>query len=356
MSIWEAILQGIIQGLTEFLPVSSSGHLSIIQHFLGKNIEGAQAFSLFLHFGTLVAVFIVYRNILWDLIVELCATIRDGFFDLLGLIRYGKGNFEQRAKWKLSEMNETRRMGVCIIVACICAFLLFIPLFGFLGLTTKSGDAVKTFADLSEYTSEDADILLEGICLLITGGLLLYATKIAQRRRSAAPGEVSLRSAIFMGIGQCFATLPGLSRSGTTTTLGMITGAEKNKALEFAFIMGIPAVLAGNVLEIATMTDRDWERFELAPAIVGVLFAAVVGVLAIIGLRWVVTNNKLHYFGYYCLAAGLIVIVIAIIEKATGCSAAVPASELLGAVSSADVSAADVSAADLLVSAADILG
>ena len=351
MNIWEAILQGFVQGLTEFLPVSSSGHVSLVQHFLGKNIEGAQAFTLFLHFGTLAAVFIVYRDIIWDLIVELCATIRDGAADLWGLIRHGKGKFTPRASWKLSEMNETRRMGMLIIVASMCAILLFLPVFGFLGLTTQSGEEVKTLSDISEYTSEDADIMVEGIFLLITGVLLLVATKKAKQRRedgTCGSGEVTLRSAVAMGIGQCFAAMPGLSRSGTTTTLGMMTGAEKNKALQFSFIMGIPAILAANVLEVATMTDEQWEEFQLFPVIVGVLVSAVVGIAAIIALRWIVTNDKLHYFGYYCLAMGTIVIVIAIVEMATGCGNSVPASELLA------VSGADVSSADIVASLADV--
>jgi len=352
MNIWEAILQGIVQGFTEFLPVSSSGHVSLVQHFLGKNIEGAQAFTLFLHFGTLAAVFVVYRQIIWDLIVELCATIKDGAHDLWGLIRYGKGKFELNASWKPTEMNETRRMGMLIIVSCMCAILLFVPVFGFLGLTTASGEEVKTMTDLSQYTSEDSDIIVEGLCLLVTGFLLLYATNAANRRRSTGDitdGEVTLKTAIIMGIGQCFATLPGLSRSGTTTSLGMIHRADKNKALQFSFIMGIPAVLAGNVLEIATMTDEQWDKFEVLPVLIGVIFAAVVGILSIFGLRWIVSNNKLNYFGYYCLAMGALVIIIAIIEKTTGCGNAVPAAELLG-----EVTSTDVSAADLVASLADV--
>jgi len=124
----------------------------------------------------------------------------------------------------------------------------------------------------------------------------------------------------------------------------MIHKVDKNKALQFSFIMGIPAVLAGNVLEIATMTDEQWDKFEVMPVLMGVIFAAVVGILSIFGLRWIVANNKLNYFGYYCLAVGAVVIIIAIIEKTTGCGTAVPAAELLGEISPTDVSPADVAA------------
>ncbi len=352
MTIWEAIIQGIIQGLTEFLPVSSSGHVSIAQHFLKLNNNDAQAFTMFLHFGTLIAVFVAYRRRIWDLIVEFFSMVGDLFKDLADLIKKGKGNYDKRFNLKLSDMEENRRLVILVIVACFCAILLFLPLFGFLGLTFADGEKVKTLADISEYTSEDASILLEGLCLLLTGFLLLYATRIAKRREYAGEnlsGDVTLRSSIAMGIGQSFAALPGLSRSGTTTTLGMIFGTQKNKALEFSFIIGIPAVLAANVLEVASMTDAQWDEFQFGPVIVGIIFAAVVGLLSIAGLKWIVSNDKLHYFGYYCLAAGAVVAIIAIIECFTGCGNSVPATDILNLASGSDT----VSAADAIASVAD---
>ena len=354
MTIWEAIIQGIIQGLTEFLPVSSSGHVSIAQHFLHLNGDGAQAFTMFLHFGTLIAVFVAYREVIWDLIVEFCLMVRDLCLDLWDRIK-GRSGSKKRFEWKLDKMGELRRMVVFVILACACAILLFLPLFGFLGLYGADGEKVKTLADLSEYTSEDASILLEGLCLLVTGFLLIYATRLARERENSknpGSGELTVKSSVAMGIGQCIAALPGLSRSGTTTTLGMINGVEKNKALEFSFIIGIPAVLASNVLEVASMSDSDWNEFQIAPVLVGVLVAAIVGILAIAGLRWIVTNDKLHYFGYYCLAAGAIVIVVALIEVATGCNGGVDANEMLMAASATD---AVTSFSDAAASLADVV-
>ena len=121
-----------------------------------------------------------------------------------------------------------------------------------------------------------------------------------------------------MGIGQCIAAMPGISRSGTTTTMGMLTGAEKNTALEFSFIMGIPAVLAANLLEVK---DTDWSSVSgstIVAILVGVVVSAVVGVLAIKFLKWIVSNDKFHYFGYYCLFLGVVVIVVATIESVLG--------------------------------------
>lgn len=364
MSIWEAIIQGIIQGLTEFLPVSSSGHVSIAQHFLHLNGEGAQAYTMFLHFGTLIAVFIVYRRIIWDLIVEACLMIRDIFLDLYDLVTKGSGRYKKRFTTKLDEMDELRRMVIYVIVACACAIVLFLPLFGFLGLTFPDGEKVKTFADISEYTSEDASIFLEGLCLLVTGFLLIYATKMAKERERSGnrsggnrDGIMTMPAAIAMGLGQCVAALPGLSRSGTTTTLGMIKGVEKNKALEFSFIIGIPAVLASNVLEVAKMSESDWDNFQTGPVLVGVIVSAIFGILAIAGLRWIVTNDKLHYFGYYCLAIGSVVIIIALIEKITGCGgSSMNAAEMLSSISSSDmVSGSDILSGSDAVSLADII-
>lgn len=352
MSIWDAIIQGIVQGLTEFLPVSSSGHVSIVQHFTGTNIEGAQSFTLFLHFGTLIAVFIAYWNIIKDLIVEGCMMIRDLVLDLVTWLREIKTNFRKFGfavfkkgcrkkkkyikgdyifKWRLSLMNENRRMVCMVILACACAILLFVPVFGGLGLES-GGEAVKTLADISEYTSEDSNIIVEGICLLLTGALLLGSTRVANKRsESDTIGEVTQKPAIAMGLGQCIAALPGLSRSGTTTTLGMLCGVEKNKALQFSFIIGIPAVLASSVLELLGMEAADWQNLGgTMPVIVGVAVSAVVGVLSIIGLKWIVKNNKLHYFGYYCLAAGVVCIVVSIIEMAMGLSGTEFVAMLLG--------------------------
>ena len=311
MNIWEAIIQGIIQGLTEFLPVSSSGHLSLAQHVLpstssGTSDVGNQALSLFLHFGTLLAVFIVYREIIWKMILEFFGMCREIF----------TGKFV----WKLDQMNKERRMVIFVVVASAFAILLFLPVLGWMGLET-GGEPVKKFADLAEYFSNDNSIMAEGIFFTITGILILLAT-VFECRIGHSPknkdGVITMRNACAMGIGQCIAAMPGISRSGTTTTMGMLTGAEKNTALEFSFIMGIPAVLAANLLEVK---DTDWSAVSgstIAAIIVGVIVSAVVGVLAIKFLKWIVANDKFHYFGYYCLILGIVVIIVASVESILG--------------------------------------
>ena len=296
MNIWEAIIQGIVQGLTEFLPVSSSGHLSLVQHILpstssGNNDVGNQALSLFLHFGTLLAVFIVYRDIIWKMILE--------FFSML---------------------NKERRMVIFVVVASAFAIILFLPLLGWLGLET-GGEPVKKLSDLAEYFSNDRSIMAEGIFFTLTGILILLATVFdfhIGKSPKNKDGVITMKNACAMGLGQCIAAMPGISRSGTTTTMGMLTGAEKNAALEFSFIMGIPAVLAANLLEVK---DTDWSTVSgstIVAILVGVVVSAVVGVLAIKFLKWIVSNDKFHYFGYYCLVLGVVVIIVATIESVLG--------------------------------------
>ncbi|MBQ9993340.1 MAG: undecaprenyl-diphosphate phosphatase [Clostridia bacterium] len=357
MNFWDAIIQGIVQGLTECLPVSSSGHVSLVQHFTGKNIEGAQTFTLFLHFGTLIAVFIVYRKLIGELILEFFSMVKDLWHDFVALLKNGKRGFEKKFSWQLTSMNENRRMIIFLFIACACAILLFLPIFGIFGLYDSSGELVKTISDISEYTSEDADIIVEGVCLLVTGALLLYATYIARKRKGTSLENTSMtmKSSVAMGLGQCLAAMPGLSRSGTTTTLGMITGTEKNKALQFSFILGIPTILAANVLELVKMDSAERASIDVGIVLLGVVVSAVFGILAIAALKWIVSNDKLHYFGIYCLIVGTIVIAIAIAERAMDVDGIGFIRELFGKndaviASSSDItSIADVVSSDMVI-------
>ncbi len=328
MKFFDVIFQAIIQGLTEFLPVSSSGHVSLYQHLSGNSGDGAQTFTLFLHVGTLIAVFVAYRKLIAELILEFFSMCGDLFkfsFDWVKVLwlKVTKKPFEKAKKAirNMPEMNDTRRMVVMVIVASAWAVLLFLPVFSWTGLTMADGENVENVADLSTYFSEDKGILAEGLFLLVTGAMLLYATYLSKNR--AGSEKIKLKNACAMGVAQCFAAMPGISRSGSTTTAGMITGLEKNTALSMSFIMSIPAVLAATLLDIKnefidTPAAERITNFTAFDVIVGIVVSAVVGILAIVGLKWIVNNNKLNYFGWYCLAMGFVVIVIAVIEYSTG--------------------------------------
>lgn len=305
MTILEAVIQGVIQGATEFLPVSSSGHLSISQHMFGIELPGI-LFDIMLHLGTLVAVVFVYRSLIWRLIKE--------FFSLLGDL------FRGRFKW--GEMSSDRRLIFMLVIGLLPLFLLFLPI---------PGTDMK-IKDLSEQLASDSGILTEGLALLVTSALLFLGIW-ANKRNSAparSPGrhwakgtcsgrdELTTGDAIMIGITQCLAAIfPGLSRSGSTMSVGLLRGVSQQAALDYSFVMGIPSIAAAALLSLKDVGTAG-ESIGMTPLIVGVVTAAVVGFLAIKLLKWIVTTNKLSIFAVYTLVAGLAVTAIGIIELTRG--------------------------------------
>lgn len=300
MTVFEAIIQGIIQGATEFLPVSSSGHLSISKHLFGIELPGI-LFDIMLHLGTLVAVVFVYRKLIWRLLKEfgsLCVDVVHGRF-----------------KW--SEMNHDRRLIFMLIIGLLPLFLLFAPIPG-------TGMQLK---DLSDQLGSDSSMLAEGLALLATSALLFLGIRAdrlthkktiqdRQGRRVQNPGRKKLHTvdAIVIGLTQCVAAVfPGLSRSGSTLSVGLLRGINQQTALDYSFVLGIPAIAAAAVVSLKDL-GSDGAAIGAAPLIAGVITAAIVGFLAIKLLKWIVTTNKLTIFAYYTLIAGTLVTVLGIIE------------------------------------------
>ena len=214
MSILSAILQGILQGLTEFLPVSSSGHLSLYQYFTGINSESSVTFSVMLHLGTLLAVIIAFWPTVWQLLKEFFLLFADLFRGRL---------FKQPA-------TPYRRMLYLLILSCV-PLLLVLPL-----------------QELITSVSADNDILVEGICFLITSALLFLADRAPRGHRDAS--TMKGKHALAIGVAQLFATLPGISRSGSTISVGQLCGLERSYAVSYSFILGLPAVLAAGILDL----------------------------------------------------------------------------------------------------------
>ncbi|HEX2986006.1 MAG TPA: undecaprenyl-diphosphate phosphatase [Caproiciproducens sp.] len=304
MSIIQAILQGIIQGATEFLPVSSSGHLSLAQHFMGLRVPSL-LFDVMLHLGTLIAVIVVYRKLVWNLICE--------FFSLLGDL------FTGRFKWR--RMDPNRRLLVMLIIGLVPLFLLFLPVPG-------TGMQLKDYADL---WATDNDIIIEGGSLIMTSILLTLGILSSKKNgvRHVAHGKASrnntggrrqfnLIDAVTVGVVQCVAALfPGLSRSGSTLSAGLMRGINRQTALDYSFVIGIPSILAAVMLELKDALHTP-STIGAAPILAGVITAAVVGFLAIKLLRWMVTTDKLHVFAIYTLVLGVIVVILGIMEHRTG--------------------------------------
>ncbi|MCU6718796.1 undecaprenyl-diphosphate phosphatase [Porcipelethomonas ammoniilytica] len=282
MNIFEAIMQGIIQGLTEFLPVSSSGHLSLYQHFTGNSGEGALLFSAVLHLGTLVAVFTAFRKTIWELIKELGFMIKDIF----------TGKF----KWK--EMNPPRRA----IIMMIISLLMLIPFY--------------IFKDFFEGVSEDSDIIVEGICFLYTATILFLSDRCVKGNKKF--GDITVKNAVTVGAFQGVALLPGVSRSGSTISGGLFCGFERETAVQYSFILGIPAILGGCLLQVKDAVDQKAMDIEPLNFAVGFIVSAIVGICAIKMVNWLVKSDKFKIFAVYTLILGVVVIGIGIFEHAVG--------------------------------------
>ncbi|MGN0608390.1 MAG: undecaprenyl-diphosphate phosphatase [Oscillospiraceae bacterium] len=283
MTILEAILQGIIQGLTEFLPVSSSGHLSVFQHLFVINGESGVSFTLVLHLGTLIAVFVAFWDRIKKLIIEFFRMVKDIF----------TGKF----KWKT--MNAERRMIVMIVISIL-------PLFGF-----------YIFKDFFEGLSTDASVIAEGAGFLYTSGLLFLSTSKACSNGTHTCGQLSARAAVFIGVFQGIALVPGISRSGSTISAGLIMGLKREEAVDYSFILGIPVILAGALLELKDLGGSG-EAVNAAPLLIGFAVSAVAGYLAIRLIKLLVVSDKFRIFAYYTLIIGIIVLGIGIYEAVSG--------------------------------------
>lgn len=292
MGILEAIIQGFVQGATEFLPVSSSGHLSLSQHIMGVQLNSL-LFDVLLHLGTLLAVVFVYRELLARLFVT--------FFRTIWALLTGK--------FRWSERTEEQNLLFLLCLGLLPLGLLFVPVPG-------SGKAVKDFAD---QWSTDNDILLEGIALLATS-LLLTLGIHAEKRHGEGRKEYRIRDAFAVGLAQCMAAVfPGISRSGSTWSVGVLCGVDRQKALDYSFVLGLPAILAATAVSLG---DAVQEPLELgtAPLIAGMATAAVVGCLAIKVFQWMAASNKMKGFAWYTFIMGTAAIIIGIIEHSMGVS------------------------------------
>lgn len=306
MNIFEAIVLGAVQGLTEFLPVSSSGHLAIFQHFFGLN-DNNLFFNVMLHVGTLTAVCAVY----WRLFLRLIKS----FFMILKKIFTGK--------FKWSEMDADENLVMMIIIGLLPLFLLFLPIGG--GMKIK---------DLADKWNSDGYLIITAISLLVTSFLLviginanrkttiLYKSHGKLRADGAGRRKLNPVDAIFIGLFQAVAAIfPGISRSGSTLTAGELRKINKQRALDYSFVLGTPAIIAAALLEgkdALFPADGSAVSIEFFPTLIGIITSAIVGFLAIRLFKWLLSTNRMYYFVLYTAGAGIICLVISIIELISG--------------------------------------
>ncbi len=275
MSWWQALILGIVQGLTEFLPVSSSGHLEIGQALLGTASEENLFFTVVLHIATVLSTIVV----LWGEVKTLFS-----------------GTFTTPA-W-----NKEKQYVSLILLSCIPVFIV--------GVFFK--EQVESFFG--------SGLLIVGVCLLVTAFLLWlseYLSARSLRAQAAAsqsdkrPHDVRWQDALIIGCAQAVAVLPGLSRSGSTIATGLLCGVKKEQVAQFSFLMVLIPVLGDAFLEILKVLTGSVEVPSIGwlPLVVGFLSAFVVGCLACKFMLAVVRRQKLTYFAVYCLAVGLFAIV-----------------------------------------------
>lgn len=290
MGIFEAILLGIIQGLTEFLPVSSSGHLAIFQKLFGMNEVGI-AFDVFLHLGTLIAVFIIYRKDILRLIVDGIGIVVDS---CTNIYRFFRSVIKHEQVEYIQVIRTTyRKFALLVIVSTIPT--------GIIGLLAK--DVVSSASDT---------LIIPGICLLITAVLLFISDQLPDGDKT--PKRTGYFNAVFMGVCQGIATLPGLSRSGTTIAAGLLCGLRRDFVVKYSFIMSIPAILGATILEIPDMS-KDIATTGALVYVVGMIVAAIVGYICIKTMLVVVRNKKFKYFSYYCAIMGVVAIIASVLIK-----------------------------------------
>lgn len=277
MSVLEAILFGALQALTEFLPVSSSGHLRLAHELLGVGFDQSILFDVLLHGGTLIAVFVVYRARIVDLLM-------------------GARDAAQGRDGRLLESDAVRLLLLLAIAT--------IPT-GIIGIAMKDWIESDFFGAAAV-----------GALLVVNGGIL-YASRFLQRGSSEgaeSPGSSGVRalqyagivwwSALLIGIAQGLAVLPGISRAGLTIVVALSLGATRARAAEFSFLLSIPAILGAIVLEIPKLA-RGGGAEQAGIYALGALSAAVLGVFALKALLIMLENARMYRFAWYCWLVGL---------------------------------------------------
>ena len=278
MTISSAILLGIVQGVAEFLPISSSGHLAILQNLFALSAgEDHLFFDVLLHLGTLISICVCY----WG---DIVAMVREVFIVLRG---------GRRADGTPVQGNlGAARLFMMIVVGPL-------PLF----LVLPINDKVEELYYITPFI---------GVALLLTGCMLFVSDKMTPGKRTEK--NMRFRDALVIGLCQCVATLPGLSRSGTTITAGIATGLDRNFAMKYSFLLSLPAVLGANLLSFIKALGEESIDASLIPAyLIGMLAAMLSGIAAISLMKLIAKKSKFGWFAYYCWGAGVLTIIFSLI-------------------------------------------
>ena len=276
MSVFHAIILGIVQGVAEFLPISSSGHLSILNNLFGLSSaeEGHLFFDVLLHFGTFVSICVVYWNDIVDMLHE-----------VLGILNRGPIAEERRERYPAA------RLFFMIFVATLPLFL------------------VLPFKDMLEVLYYNNYFI--GVSLLLTGCLLYVSDKMSVGRKTG--NTMTVLDALIVGLCQSVAIIPGLSRSGTTISAGIATGMKREFAVKFSFLLSLPAVFGANILSFADAFKSGIDWNSVPAYLVGTAVSMVLGIASLSLLKHIVSNGKFGNFAYYCWLVGVLSIILTMI-------------------------------------------
>ena len=275
MTISSAIILGIVQGVAEFLPISSSGHLAVLQNLFDLSAgEDHLFFDVLLHLGTLISICVCY----WG---DIVAMVREVFIVLRG----GRRADGTPVQGHLG----AARLFLMIVVGTL-------PLF----LVLPINDKVEELYYITPFI---------GAALLLTGCVLFVSDKMAPGTRTER--NMRFRDALTIGLCQCVATIPGLSRSGTTITAGIATGLDRTFAMKYSFLLSLPAVLGANLLSFIKAIGEESIEASLIPAYL--LGAMLSGIAAISLMKLIAKKSKFGWFAYYCWGAGVLTIILSLI-------------------------------------------
>jgi undecaprenyl-diphosphatase len=277
MTIWAAILLGIIQGVAEFLPISSSGHLSVLQNIFNMQTsgDGHLFFDVLLHLGTLAAVIFAYWRDIADMVREVVQFCRD--------LKPPRPQENRR--------HPAGRLALMILVSILPLFLIL---------------PVNDYIEQLYYNT-----FFIGAAFLITGLILFISDRMPRGRKTEK--NMRLRDALLIGVSQAIATIPGISRSGTTVTAGIAAGFERDFAVKFSLLMSIPAILGANLLSLVKAIGEGVDASLLPAYLLGMLFAAVTGYFAIRLLQMLMKRGVFGKLAYYCWGAGVVTIILSAI-------------------------------------------
>lgn len=261
MSIFQASILGIIQGIAEWMPISSSGHLVIAQEFFG--LQNMVFFDILLHIATLGVVFFIFRN-------EIVAVLK--------------------AITKLDFKSEYGKLALYIILGSIPT--------GIIGILFHD-TFEKMFSNLQAVA----------IALFITGIFLLLT-----KRKQGSARNINSKSALLIGLVQGVAIIPGISRSGSTISAGILSGIDKEKAARFSFLLSVPAIFGASLLEFKKLGENGMTGINWMPVIFGMIFAVIVGYIALKFLLKIIKSDKFYLFGYYCIILSVVLNILIFVK------------------------------------------